>query len=138
MWNRQKRWEIKRDVLFELIREFGSIEYCLAVMQMTFRAENRPIGAESLKRREAVADEWNAALLAFKKAKGLSLLVSGEPVKAALEHLQQSITKIANESTSGHMTSPDWYKESRQRDASCHKISEDGAQSGLKVMPRSL
>ena len=31
MWDRQKRWEIKRDVLFELIREFGSIEYNLAI-----------------------------------------------------------------------------------------------------------
>ena len=56
-----------------------------------------------------MADEWNAALLAFKKAKGLSLLVCGDEAKAALERLQKSITKTANEATSGHMVSPDWY-----------------------------
>ena|ERR1035438_2217116 len=109
MWSRQKRWEIKRDVLIEIVRELGSVEFSLAIMDLTFR-KRTPLEVKiDRKEKEEAAEGWNATLLAFKKAKTLAFMVCSEDVRKALEDLQGSITKLAGEAASGQMESADWY-----------------------------
>ena len=76
VWERQRKWEVKREALFEALRELANVEFALANLDLTFvvARSSGQIRAHTTDMRQAT-ETWNTALVNFKKARMLALLV---------------------------------------------------------------
>jgi hypothetical protein len=103
VWERQRKWEVKREALFEAVKQLGSFEYALVQLVQVFgNAKNstEPDGPASRQQMLDATDVWNSALIDFKKAKLLALLVSGQELNNAFDSLELSAITMANETIS--------------------------------------
>jgi hypothetical protein len=82
MWDRQKQWEIKRDVYFDVLKEMATFEHSCRILLSTLRAERQfeegtqPEELKQLKARAVM--NWHDAQASFYRAKLMAQLVSGE------------------------------------------------------------
>lgn len=98
VWERQKKWEVKRDALFRTVRELGNVEYALAMLEATFITglNAQAIGLKVLKTDKEAVELWNSALLSFNRASILATLLCGEDVGSAVEAMRKSMRITSN------------------------------------------
>jgi hypothetical protein len=104
MWQRQRKWDVKREALFEAMKELGGVDYGLTGLDAAFRAarlSGTPNVGQWAKLQEDATDEWNAALLSFKRAKNLALIVCGDEVKKVFHQVEMTIIRLANGTVAG-------------------------------------
>jgi uncharacterized protein YoxC len=90
LWDRQKQWELKRDVLFELARKAGTLNTRFTHLLAIYIGElaNKQRGeAPRFDTRLEVSKEWNAAFTEFQAAITLSSVLCGLEVMTAASQL---------------------------------------------------
>jgi len=109
VWERQRKWDVKREALFEALKALSSVEFALVHLMMTFansRSSSEPNGQWWMAKKRKATGIWNRALARFKKARILALLVCGQDLRNAFEALEKSIIGMANEIFSPAQQSP--------------------------------
>jgi hypothetical protein len=86
-WNRQRRWELKRDVLFEAIKRLAEIEEAIVGLQASLKAilqasKNRGTLDDPVGFGEKI-DEWNHAAAGFDDAHLKIAIVCGKETEEA-------------------------------------------------------
>jgi len=104
VWDRQKRWELRRDILFEIARKVGrslkAIENLYAIYNSEKIGEREGRSPRMEKRAEAFTD-WNNAAAEFD---GLQILASascGKDLIAAVLEFGAFTRQLANRITEG-------------------------------------
>jgi hypothetical protein len=98
VWERQKRWELRRDVLFEATRRLGSFEDALLSLHTTRLAERlnrKPGEPEWLEARGKTIDKWESESRNFEETCLLIGVVCGKELKQACDEIRASARQIA-------------------------------------------
>ena len=103
-WSRQRRWEVTKDTLFELVKALGDVMEALTQLDSTIRTVEwmKNEGNEPVSQAEAL-DYWVRASSAFSRASLLSELVSGPEVRAALNMLNVQIRILVGDMFKGNL-----------------------------------
>lgn len=97
MWDRQRRWEMKRDTLFAVARELKAMESAVTKTHSTFTAARDSTNqAQSTRKSEAV-DTLNEALDRFDAAQVEAELVCRQGIRQALQMAALLIRRQASE-----------------------------------------
>jgi hypothetical protein len=89
VWERQRKWELKRDALFEAIQGLRDVEYGLSKMVVAYTSKGVPPEAES-----KAMDAWDGALANFKRSRILAYLVCDTEVKRAFDDIEQFFVAV--------------------------------------------
>jgi len=87
VWDRQKRWEMKRDVVFELVRRSGNVKDALTSIMGAYGANTDSVkrgGPGNLDGNIKAAREWNGAMASFEEASMLAELICGKELGQTL------------------------------------------------------
>ena len=117
MWERQRKWEVKREALFEAMKELGNVEYGLVRLILAYTTPKVEGRTGSSGDRLAALEIWNSALVNFKKARILTLLASSDELRTSFETLERSMIAMARDTTAtadGEVTSP-WFPTFRKQ-----------------------
>ncbi len=90
VWDRQKRWELKRDVLFEMMKRTGALTHELANLHAVYQTDKEAIkrGEPGRLERQAEASKtWGKAASEFDNTALLVNLVCGKELKKVLAEL---------------------------------------------------
>ena len=68
-WDRQRRWELKRDVLFEAARRLAEIDDTLISLTSTFQLAHQPRAKEWEDEKVKVEERWFKASAAFEETR---------------------------------------------------------------------
>jgi hypothetical protein len=99
-WDRQKRWELKREVLFDVTKTLGPVNAALASLYAACETEISSIksgGPERFDLRLKAGDEWNIAADRLNEVTFLAALVCGEDLRRALLDLRFFAVEAAQE-----------------------------------------
>ncbi len=110
VWERQRKWEARREALFEVTKELGSVEYGLGILVLTFSGTK-----QRAEEKTAAGETWNDALEKFKRARVLALLVCGDELKESLDDFEKFMIAIVKETTSKAEINPPWFPRFRQK-----------------------
>jgi hypothetical protein len=104
MWERQKRWEIKRDALFEAIKELGGVEHSMIALYSATLISNKAAEADSRRllhdKTEAIKC-WSQAFLGFQRATRLASIVCGQEVHQQFNSTESVLGTIASDLIAG-------------------------------------
>jgi hypothetical protein len=104
VWDRQKRWEIKRDAIFETVKNVGPLTDALTGLQSVFKAAQQSGDPENLlwkaNKLEAVST-WTRISTDFERTKLLTSLVCGKEVQKAFATFNVAIRRIVGGIISG-------------------------------------
>jgi hypothetical protein len=106
MWDRQKRWEVTRDSLLELVRALSEFMEAMSNLDSAFQAEKgikegNPDMVSSFM--SEALDRWARAGAAFSGASLLAETVCGNEVKATLNALNLYLQRIAGRVLAGEL-----------------------------------
>ena len=100
VWDRQKRWELKRDAIFEMVRELGSWEGMIgdfaSIYQATRATESKQYQQD--KRLEAHRNH-SEMVRRFERAKMVVLLVCSEETKKNFNDFELIRTRLVQDIT---------------------------------------
>lgn len=85
VWNRQRRWELKRDVLLDAMKRLGALPTELSNLHAVY--QTAPVGLDQAlidEKRLRESEKWSEASSGFDAAVFLTALVCGEEVVNAL------------------------------------------------------
>ena len=84
VWERQRKWELKRDALFEAFKDIGSMESCLNNYIVTFEAARQAPSEHQVvwgdRKLEAI-EQHDKCKASFTRTMILATLVCGEEVR---------------------------------------------------------
>jgi len=87
-WDRQRQWEMKRDVVFEAVRALGALDNALSDLYVGHDL-SIPENEESRSRVPQISDEtmtrWNTKVASLDGAKFLASMVVGKELRSALD-----------------------------------------------------
>jgi hypothetical protein len=98
VWDRQKHWEIKRDVLFEAARRLAAVEDSLMYLNNAYRVdkERQQKGEPGwVEGKQLAADNWTAESRKFDETRMLVTIACGDEVKKACSELIVLTRQIA-------------------------------------------
>jgi hypothetical protein len=107
VWDRQKRWELKREVLFEATQRAAQLDDALRVLNITIglaRAETSQeasLNFDLLRRQNTARADLLKATNAFDETKLWVSVVCGEAVTVAIQNLAIVSLKIAADLVNG-------------------------------------
>lgn len=104
LWDRQKRWEIKRDVHFEAVRKLASLEDSLLDVYAVVKGEALKAvatGEAWVEKKAAAYARWNAALAAFDEARLLVRVTCGDAVVNAFGECRDRLVDVGVKVMSG-------------------------------------
>ncbi len=118
MWDRQKRWELKRDVLFQATKRLSEADDALLSYDSVLQIEHRENKADNLTWAESKHErivKWSKASANFDETREFVGLVCGKETYKAFEDFGGLINKIAAGISSGDVeiykkTREDFYK----------------------------
>jgi hypothetical protein len=99
VWDRQKKWEMKRDVLFEATRRLGAFGDALVSLHTTFLAEKlnrKPDEPEWSQVKGQAAEHWREMSTKFDETSMLVGVVCGKELKDACNDIRLFARKIAS------------------------------------------
>jgi hypothetical protein len=97
-WQNQRRWEVKRDTIFEAMKKFGELEAAVALLAGNVSAyQEGMISPQLLVDRKELRRELNVALKGFGIAKNLVTLACGDDANRVLSSIQLEVRKISNQ-----------------------------------------
>lgn len=106
MWERQKRWEIKRDGIVEAIKELASVEDSLRAMYILFLISQKagePDSQQMVQQKTDAIIRWNQASLAFQRAKLLASIACGSEVNLQFGLTAGVLQAIASDVMAGEI-----------------------------------
>lgn len=93
VWDRQRQWELKRDILLDALRSVNEFENTLMEFGAVFKTANSPENAQNkswdLRKNDALVN-WANASRQFENARVLGALVSGKDLREAFDVLAAS------------------------------------------------
>jgi hypothetical protein len=98
VWDRQKRWELKREVLSEATRKASQLNDTLRTLHTTLhlvRNDPFPDDLDLLRRQREILTRWNKAVSEFAETTLWVGVVCGEEVTIAIHGLAVVATSIA-------------------------------------------
>jgi hypothetical protein len=96
VWDRQKRWEMKRDVLFEATKRLRTVEGSLMDLQNTYETARRnPLGAGWAEFKVKANQQWFDEKRKFEETCLLMAITCGKDVKEACDDIRAFMTQIA-------------------------------------------
>lgn len=116
-WEREKTWEVKREALFEAMKELANVEYGLSRLVLSFSGQERSIRirAQGFSKEDTEATEiWNDALVNFKRTRILALLVGGQELKDAFDDLEKFTLTTINDLRSKDEINVSWFPAFRE------------------------
>jgi hypothetical protein len=96
LWLRQTHFQIKRDALFEAMKELAMAEYRLGSLARAFALAGVP--GETKKE---IVDRWNETSAAFSRAKLLAVLVCGDEVQRRFDSITRTMRDVSMDSLRG-------------------------------------
>jgi hypothetical protein len=103
VWDRQRKWEMKRDALSEAGKDLGSMEDCLITFIVTVRSALQAPPEESKiwdQRIEEAVQLYNKCGASFSRSMPLATLVCGDEVRdkvGSVKHLIVSMFNLASD-----------------------------------------
>jgi hypothetical protein len=104
LWDKQKRWELKREILFDAAKRLARLENALAHLNTTFTvgAKNKEIPGSSWKELINEGNEkWFKAKSEFDEAKLFVQVSCGEEMRNAFESYGKRGTEVAYKISQG-------------------------------------
>jgi len=98
VWDRQKRWEMKREVLFEATKRLGDFDDALVSLHtvyLTERINRKPGEPEWIEAKGSAAKKFGAAAKKFEESRLLAEIVCGKEVKLACDNFLLVMRPIA-------------------------------------------
>lgn len=111
VWDRQKRWEMKRDVLFSAARAFASLDDTLTSYGSVFAHKEEPDNLALSEARNKSSRRWFDVSTKFDEARLLVATVCSKETKEAFDSLALVTSEMSQNITRGEW---DIYKESRK------------------------
>ena len=99
VWDRQKRWEIKREILFEATRRTAAAQAALSALYSTFLAErqNRESNDSTwLEQKHTALSRWTTAQTQLEETRLLVEIGCGKETQQAFDNLTLVAGVIAN------------------------------------------
>jgi hypothetical protein len=97
MWARQRKWEVKREVIFEALKELGSLQTVATVLVTTYRLTT---GQERLseidKTRKAAKDDFMQAMVALRRWRVLTYVVCGDEARIKFAEVQKIASLVGS------------------------------------------
>jgi hypothetical protein len=95
LWNRQKRWELKREVLFEASRSLAAIDEAIIALDSMLQVERKPdeLGWHDIDAEQR--EKWRRASARFDEAKMLVDMVCERETSQAFGKFRMLATDIA-------------------------------------------
>ena len=85
VWNRQKRWEVKKEALFDYMRELGGLEDALSTFGSTqlaiVQSGESADAPHWIDRRVEAVEKWTKCSLSYSQAEMRAILVSGQETR---------------------------------------------------------
>jgi hypothetical protein len=98
LWDRQKRWELKREVLFEATKRLAAVDDALNTYSSALRLElNKQVQKDSsawLEEKLGILAKWSKASTAFDETKLFVGVVCGKETRDAVDALWEVVTRI--------------------------------------------
>jgi hypothetical protein len=109
LWNKQRRWEITRDVLFESCRAMAEFDTALWRLHTVFTFEPKEGDVQFSKLQMATHESdasraLNEASNSFKRAHLLASIVAGNEVQRALTNMNTILLKLSSDVVNGRHT----------------------------------
>jgi hypothetical protein len=95
LWNRQKRWELKREVLFEAAKSLAEIDGAIIGLDSLLQVETKPDELGWLQIESEKYAKWKRAAVRFDEAKILVDMVCERETSKALATFQIIASQIA-------------------------------------------
>ncbi len=96
VWDRQRRWELKRDVLLAAARDLNAMQEALIGFHSAYAASTKS-GNDNPEAKGAAVDAWGKAGAAFDAATAIVGIVCSADVKAALHDSGLLMRKVGLE-----------------------------------------
>jgi hypothetical protein len=94
VWDRQKKWELKREVLFEAAKRLAEIDEALVGLDATLQIEQKPDDAGWAAMVAEKHNLWRRATIRFEESNLLVAIVCGNETKEAFDKLRLFTDKI--------------------------------------------
>jgi hypothetical protein len=105
VWDRQKRWELKRDVLFEATRKLADVEDGLLALEVVLQVEHKEPKKEDdlgwVESKHARMTKWTRASSEFDEARLLVLMVCEKETIQAFDQFGAFASIVAAKTTAG-------------------------------------
>ncbi len=105
IWDRQKRWEIRRDAIFEVIRELATLEVALGDFFSVYRAMEG-VEKRSQFQHDRIMEEhaaYQKAHQSFERARAVAMLVCNEKVQQEFITYEVIRTQFTKDISHGEM-----------------------------------
>lgn len=113
VWDRQKRWELRREVLFEAARRIAEIDDSLLSLDSMHQADRKfvevPSGVGWPEKKSKIVTRWSKAATAFDETKLFVAIVCGKETKEAFD----ALGTVANNIAIGISTDSETYQKSQ-------------------------
>lgn len=93
VWNKQRQWELKRDILLDAIRSISTFEGAMMEFAAVFQTANKPDNATDdawVAHKNEALMKWTNASRQFENARTLAAVVSGRDLRNAFDELAKS------------------------------------------------
>jgi hypothetical protein len=100
LWDRQKRWEIKRDAFFEAIKALTELEDAVSILDSRFKAAKMspsPTPEEFNGKVKASHQSWSRASLGYRKATRLAEVVADKETNQVFRNIGFFLTDITRQ-----------------------------------------
>ena len=104
VWDRQKRWELKRDAIFSVAKELGSLEDALIGLHSAYTVAKKQEQANdfvAMQSKTNALSVWSKTQNSFDLANVEIQLVCGEEVKNAVANASMAMRITGNKITKG-------------------------------------
>lgn len=106
VWERQRRWEVKRDAVFEAVKELRTVQQSLNMVVAAYKVLGvDPDDDSQIRKQRDVLVKYYEAFTGFLRAKMLATIVCGKEVRDQFDHLEGTATLILNRATQGEVVS---------------------------------
>jgi hypothetical protein len=104
VWDRQKRWELKRDAIFEIIRELGTMEVALGDFFSVFRVAGDSAKTQFFRDRMMQEHEnFQKVHQSFERAKAVAMLVCSEKTQQEFRDFGVLRTQFTSDISAGRI-----------------------------------
>jgi hypothetical protein len=101
MWDRQRRWEMKRDAFFAVVRELESMERALSDLHTMYTpamgdmAQSGPHTLYMIEQKSKALEQWTGVSARFDAARAQAVLAGGPEVLGALNAVGKTMREVA-------------------------------------------
>ena len=96
VWDRQRRWELKRDAILDATKKMGMLSRVISENAAAYLGTSQT--AESRRLQVKAAEEWTDAMVAFNTATSVVALICGDAVAQTLRALavycSETVTRL--------------------------------------------